>query len=147
MIFCQEPWDNLTGNSHIHPQHPKREQIFCKEHLGTWNLCGCGAEVILQVEANSETLQSLGVPLLAGVSKGHIAHAGATLGNQYTLAGVNRAWQGIQPEQGRGCSTIIAARVLADPFSLVWKKNVGTHPYKCLASKKGARQTKLTTAL
>jgi len=55
---------------------------------------------------------SVGVPLLAGVSRGQGARAGATLGNQYTLAGVNRAWQGIWPEQGRGCSTIIAARCL-----------------------------------
>jgi len=71
--------------------------------LGLETLCGCGAEVILQVEADLRRLQSLvGVPLLAGVSRGRRAHAGATLGNQYTLAGVNRAWQGIWSEQGRG---------------------------------------------
>ena len=111
-------------------------------------MCGCGAEVILQVEADLRHLQSsVGVPLLAGVSRGQRARAGATLGNQYTLAGVNRAWQGIWPEQGRGCSTIIAARCLYWSIFFGMEEKIGTCPYIFLASKKGARQTKLTTAL
>ena len=113
--------------------------LIALPYLGNWKLCGCGAEVILQVEADSETLTRAWVsPSLQVFSKRHRALAGATLGNQYTLAGVNRAWHGIRPEQGRGCSTIIAARGLADPFSLVWKKNWNS-PLHVSGIKKGSK--------
>jgi len=154
---CQEPWDNLTGNSHIPSTQCGSRSFAREERQGAESLIALallGLETVwLRGRGNTsswgrlENLAELGLPLLAGVSSGHRARAGAILGNQYTLAGVNRAWQGIWPEQGRGCSTIITARCLYWSIFFGMEEKIGTPPTCVWHQKKGARQTKLTTAL
>jgi len=128
-----------------------RKQIFCKRRKARSRIshCTCAAGAGKCVVAGRRYYFKLRPtwspcrawsPLLAGVSRGHRAHAGATLRNQYTLAGVNRAWQGIWPEQGRGCSTIITARCLYWSIFFGMEEKIGTFPYiMCLASKKGSK--------
>lgn len=156
---CQEPKNNLTGNTHIPTAQCESRSLarrHCKQGAEPGPLFASSLLIALSLENRDyvvagrrgntsrwgrlETLAKL-----AGVSRSYRPHRGNGCqpnSYQFTHAGVNRAWHGEGQHRVGG----VPQFDVLDPFGKD-EKISGTCPFMCLVLKREQRQTKLTTAL